>query len=131
MLTVHQMPLKNQILTGISSGYDKISCQNEAQPFANLSFTNDCTFDFLGKESCRKVTYTFTGIGILCNTSKKQDIGLMFCTGDNDATGTRNTNYVYETSKGKNFKLIFTSEQKVYDENEALIKLKTNQNVDR
>jgi hypothetical protein len=50
MVTVHQMPLKNQFLTGISSGYAKIPNQNATQPITMLSFTGDCTFDFLGKK---------------------------------------------------------------------------------
>lgn len=42
MLTVHQMPLKNQFLTGISSGYDKIAYQNELKPFTMLNLTSIC-----------------------------------------------------------------------------------------
>jgi hypothetical protein len=94
MLTVHKMPLKNQFLTGISCGYDKIPKQNELQSFTSLSFTDDCTFDFLGKESCSRVTNTFNVTEILCDTSKKRDVGLMFFTGDFDTTGRRNTNFV-------------------------------------
>ena len=110
MLTVHKMPLKNHCLTGISSGYDKTPNQNEPQPFTSLSFTGDCSFDFLGKESYRRMTDTFNRTGILFNPSKKkQDIGLMFCTGDFDATGTRNTNFEYGASKSDGFMLIFNS----------------------
>jgi len=97
MLTVLKIPLKNRFLTGIGSRYDKTNKKNEPQPFTNLSFTSDCLFDFLGKESCHKVTDTFAGTGILFNTSKKQDVGLMLCTRDFDANGRRNTNFVNET----------------------------------
>jgi hypothetical protein len=82
MLTVHKMPLKNQFPTGISSGYDKTPNQNEPQPFTSLSFTGDCTFDFLGKERCQRVTDTFAGNEIIYNLSTKQDVWLMACTGD-------------------------------------------------
>jgi hypothetical protein len=45
MLTVHQMPLNNQFLTGISFGYDKISDQNELQLVTRLGFTSDYLSD--------------------------------------------------------------------------------------
>jgi hypothetical protein len=41
MFTVHKMPLKNQFLTGISSGYAKTPNQNELKPFTSHSFTGD------------------------------------------------------------------------------------------
>jgi len=51
MLTVHKMPLKNQFLTGIGFMYDKTPQQNELKPFTSLSFTNNCTVDFLAKKA--------------------------------------------------------------------------------
>jgi hypothetical protein len=94
MLTAHKMPLKNQFLTGISSRHDKTPNQNESQPFTSISFTGDCPVDFFSKESCSRVTNTFNVTEILCDTSKKRDVGLMFFTGDFDTTGRRNTNFV-------------------------------------
>jgi len=109
MLTVHKIPLKNRFLTGIGSRYDKTPTQNEPQPFTSLSFTRDCTIGFLGKESCQRMTDNFNRTGILYNTSKKQDIGLMLCTRDFDATRTRNTDFEYGASKSDGFMLIFNS----------------------
>jgi hypothetical protein len=105
MLTVHKMPLKNQFLTGINSGHDKPPNQNEPQPFTSLSFTNDCTVDFLDKESCCRVTSTFTGTGILNNTSIKPDAGMIHFDGDFDPI-----RFYFEMETAKNYKLmmIFT-----------------------
>ncbi len=77
MLTVHKMPLKNQFQSGISAAYDKTPNQNEPQPFTILSFTGDCTVDFLGKESCYRVTSTFTGDQIINYSSTKHVVGLL------------------------------------------------------
>jgi hypothetical protein len=85
MLTVHQMPLKNQFLTGISSDYAKIPKQNELQSFTSLSFTGDCTFDFLGKESCHRMTYTSNVTGILFNNMIKHDAAMLPFIGDFDS----------------------------------------------
>jgi len=74
MLTVHKMPLQNQFLTGIGFMYDKIPQQNELQPFTSLSFTGDCTCDFLGKEGLHRMISTFTGTGIVYNAMIKPKI---------------------------------------------------------
>ncbi len=42
MLTVHQMPLKNLLLTGISCDFDKTLSQKEQQPFTLLNFFSIC-----------------------------------------------------------------------------------------
>jgi hypothetical protein len=77
MLTIHKMPLKNHFITGISSRHDKTPNQNEPQPFTSHSFTNDCTFDFLGKESFQRMTSTQAGTGIVCIYSTKPVVGLL------------------------------------------------------
>ena len=106
MFTVHKMSLKNHFLTGISSGYDKIPNQNELQPFTSISFTNDCTFDFLGKESYQRLTTTFAGTGILYNTMLKPDAEMVPFDGDFESVG---FNFDSETSNCKNSIKIFTN----------------------
>ena len=106
MLKVHQMPLKNHFLTGISSGYAKTPNQNEPQPFTSLSFIGDCTFDFLGKESYIRVTSTIAGTGILYNTMLKPDAEIIPFDVD---FGSFKFNYEIETSKSNNFMMIFNS----------------------
>jgi hypothetical protein len=86
MLTVHKMPLKNLFLSGIGSGYNKTPNQNKPKPFTSLSITGDCTFDFLRKESCRRVTSTFTGTEILYNTMLKPYAWMIPFDGDFDYT---------------------------------------------
>jgi hypothetical protein len=81
MLTVHKMPHKNQFLTGISSRHNKTPNQNELQPFTSLSFTNDCMFDFLGKESYQRLTTTFAGTGIVYNAMIKPDAEMILFDG--------------------------------------------------
>jgi hypothetical protein len=100
MLTVHKMPLKNLFLTGISSGYDKIPNQNATQPITSLSSTSDCTFDFLGKESCHRVTSTLTGTGILFNPMIKPDAEMIPFDGNIDYT---RFNFEIETRKSNKF----------------------------
>ena len=87
MLKVHKMPLKNQFLTGIISGYDKTPNQNESQPFTGLSFTENCTFDFLGKESYQKLTTTFAGTGIVYNAMIKPDAEMILFYGGFESVG--------------------------------------------
>jgi hypothetical protein len=82
MLTVHKMPLKNQFLTGIGFMYDKTPQQNELKPFTSFSFTGDCTVDFLGKESLRRMISTFTGTGIVYNAMLKADVEMIPFNGD-------------------------------------------------
>jgi hypothetical protein len=77
MLTVHQMPPKNQFLTGISSVYDKTPNQNEPQPFASLSFSSDCFGVDYGEESCHRINSTFTGTEIFNYSSTKPVVGLL------------------------------------------------------
>jgi len=100
MLTVHKMPLKNQFVSGISFVYDKTPNQNEIQPFTSLSFNGDCTFDFFGKESCRRVTDTFTGTGIVYNSMTKPDAEMMPFNGDFEYFG---FNFEIETAKNNKF----------------------------
>jgi len=79
MLTVHQMPHKNQFLTGISSGYDKISYQNEPQPITTAGFIGDYSFVDYEKKGCKKLGTTFTGAKSLNNSSTKPGVGLVLC----------------------------------------------------
>ena len=106
MVTVHQMPAKNQFLTGISSGYDKISYQDEPKLNTRLGFTGDWPFDLLGKESCHRMTSTFTGTGILNNTSIKPDTVMIPFDGYFESL---RFEFEFETSKSDNFMMIFTS----------------------
>jgi len=115
MVTVHNMPPKNQFLTGSCWEYDKFSYQNEPQTITMLDFNSDCPFDLLGEKSYSRVTSIFNGAAILYNTPKKQNVGPMFCTEDFDANGRRNTNFVHETSKCDKFMLIFTSYSQFYE----------------
>ncbi len=101
MLTVHKMPLKNQFLTGISFGYDKISYQNELQPF-----TSGYTFDLLGKESYQRLTTTFAGTGIVYNTMIKPDVEMIPFDGGFDYT---RFDFEIETAKSNKFMKIFAS----------------------
>jgi len=73
MVSVHKMPIKNQFLTGIICGFDKTPNQNGLKPIASLSFTGDCTIDFLGKESCLGVNPTLAGTEIVYKTLIKPD----------------------------------------------------------
>jgi hypothetical protein len=79
MLTVHQMPLKNQILTGISSGRDKTPNQNESQPITTPGFTGDCLGVDTEKESCNKPGSDFIIAEILNFSSTKPGFGLVLC----------------------------------------------------
>jgi len=108
MLKVHQMPLKNQFLTGISSGYDKTPNQNELQPFTSLSFTSDCMFDTLGKESYSSVTSTIAGTGIVYNTMIKPDAEMILFDGGFESVG---FNFEIETAKSNKFLWLSTSYQ--------------------
>jgi len=90
------MPLKNQFLSGISSTYDKTPKQNELIPSARISFNGDCTFDFLGIDSFRRVSYTFTGTGIVYNTIKKTDAEMMPFNGYFESIGEQHTNFQIE-----------------------------------
>jgi len=99
MLTVHKLPLKNQFLTGISYWYDKTPNQNELQPFTSFSFTGDCTFEFLGKESYSRMTFTLSGIGILFNPMIKPDAEMIPFDVDFDYT-----RFEIETTKSNKFR---------------------------
>jgi len=106
MLTVHKMPLKNQFLTGISSGYGKISCQNEPQPITTLGFTGDCLGVSFGKESCNKPGIAFTGAKILNYSSTKPGVGLVLCALDFDSI---RPDFEIETAKSNKFLQLFAS----------------------
>ena len=79
MLTVHQMPLNNQFLTGISFGYDKISDQNAPQPITTPGFPGGCHGVNSEKEGSNKPGTAFTGAEILYYSSTKPDVGLVVC----------------------------------------------------
>ena len=106
MLAVYKMPLKNQFQSRISSGYDKTPKQNKLKPFTSISFTGNCTFDFLGKESCHGVTDTLNRTGILYKTSIKPDAEMLLCDGDFDPI---RFDFEIETAKSDIFMVIFTS----------------------
>jgi len=82
MLKVHKMPPKNPFLTGICSGRDKTTNQNELQPF-----TSGYTFDFLGKESYQRLTTTFAGTGIVYNAMIKPDAEMILFYGGFESVG--------------------------------------------
>jgi len=100
------MSLKNHFLTGISSGFDKTPNQNELKPFTSLSFTGDCTVDFLGKESLRRMISTFTGTGIVYNAMIKPDVEMTPFDGDFEPI---RFNFEIETAKSDKFIVIFNS----------------------
>jgi len=108
MLTVHKMPLKNHFFTGISATYDKTPNPNELQPF-----TSGYTFDFLGKESCWKLTYTFTRIGILYNTMIKPDAGMILFDGGFESVG---FNFEIDAAKSNTFLQLSDSYRLFYDQ---------------
>jgi hypothetical protein len=100
------MPLKNQFLTGISSRHNKTSNQNELKPFTSLSFTGDCTVDFLGKESYHRITTNSTGTELVYNISTKGGSKLILCTRDFNSIG---FDFEIETAKSNKHLLRFTS----------------------
>jgi len=106
MLTVHQMPLKNQFLNRISSGYDKISYQNAPKPITTLDFSSDCMFVDYEKEGYNKPGTAFTGTKILNYSSIKPAVGLMHCARGFDSII---FNFEMETAKSNKFLQLFTS----------------------
>jgi len=113
MLTVHKMPLKNQFLTGISSGHDKIFYQNEAQPITRLGFTGDCLGVDYDNESSNKPDTAFTGTEILNYTSTKPGDGVVLCARGFDSI---RSNFEIETAKSNKFLQVFTSWQQGLDD---------------
>jgi len=113
MLKLHKMPLKNQFLTGISSRHDKTSNQNESQPFTSLSFTGDCTFDFLGKESYQRLTTTFAGTGIVYNAMIKPDAEMILFDGGFESVG---FNFEIDAAKSNTFLQLSDSYRLFYDQ---------------
>ncbi len=111
MLTVHQMPLKNQFLTGISSGYNKISYQNEPQSITSPGFTCDC----LGVDYCSEIyqqkTVNATETKILNFSSTKPGFGLVLCVRGFD---TIKPDFEIDTAKSKKFFPLFTSWRQCY-----------------
>jgi hypothetical protein len=106
MLTVYQMTLKNHFLTGISSGYDKFSYQNELKSLTTTGFTGDCVGVFCEKEGCNKPGTAFTGTKIFNFSSTKPGVGLVLCARGFDSI---KDNIKMETGKSKKFLLLFTS----------------------
>ena len=106
MFTVHQMLPKNQFLTGISFGYDRISCQNEPQPITTPGFTGDCPFVNSENEGCNMPGTTFTGTEILNYSSTKPGVGLVFYSRGFDSI---KDNFEIETGKSNKFLQLFAS----------------------
>ncbi len=119
MLKIHKMPLKNQFQSRIISAYDKTPNLNDPQPFTGLSFTGDCTVDFLGKERCLMMTSSLAGIAIVDNTIIKTDAAMIPIDGDFESF---RFHFEIETAKSNKFRMIFTSYTSCYGDT-AIIKL--------
>jgi hypothetical protein len=105
MLTVHQMPPKNQFLTGISSGYDKISYQNEPKRIIRLGFTGDCLCVDCCCENYQQKSVTATVTEFLFFSSTKPGVGLVLCA---RGFGSIKPDFEIETGKSNKFLLLFT-----------------------
>jgi hypothetical protein len=106
MLTVHQRLLKNQFLTGIGSGYDKILSQNKPKPNSLLNFAGDCLCFDCCCENYQQKTVTATRTEILNFSPAKPGVGLVLCARGFDSI---RPDYEIETAKNDNFMEIFTS----------------------
>ncbi len=105
MLTVHQMLLKNRFLTGIGSGYDKITDQNEPKPNCTLSFDSDCLSVYYSNGNHQQKTLNITGAEILNFSSTKPGVGLVNCAWGFDSF---RPDYEIETAKNDTYIKIFS-----------------------
>jgi hypothetical protein len=106
MLKVHKMPLKNQFLTGISTGYNKILSQNEPKLVNRLGFTGECLCVDCCSENYQRKTFTATRIEIFNFSPTKPGVGLVLCARGFDSN---RSNFEIETSKSNKLLKIFTS----------------------